>query len=449
MGNFHRAHQAVYVDDLLANENNKAWGITSLNMVPGGGDVLSAVRKRGMRYVLKTISPQSVATYREIASILDCIDLTVDVKKAVEAIANEKIQLVTMTVTGLGYYLRGDKDLDVSAKAVASDIQGKSLSTIYGYIKEGIKARKLQGGGKLTILSCDNMRNNGHLLRKGMEQFLEATGNKDIAMWMADMVSFPCSMVDRITPVAPSGLSEEVSDLFGISNDESLMSESFIQWVIEDDFAGKRPPLDEVGVLFTDDVISHEEAKIRILNGGHVALGYLAALRGHKYVWQGMQDEKLVEFFDAYATKEVLPGICQGGKIDLHDYYLTTKERFANPNLDDTVARICRRGTAKVPEFLGKTIKVTFERGEVPNHALTVIAAWFEVMRRCASGNGPFTYDDSGIDIVSNQLVPGGEEAFARNEKLWGSIPVDHTLFVEKLVSKIKAMATANGEIPK
>ena len=448
VGNFHRAHQAVYVDDMITDDGAAGWGITGVNLVPGGGVLLEAIRRRGMRYVLKTTTHQSELSYREIASILDCVDLIEEEHKAVSLLADKEVRLVTLTVTGGGYKLVGLEELDTGNKDVQADLAGEGIRTIYGYLRSGLAERKAAGAGPLTVLSCDNVRGNGHMLRKAMEQFLAEAGEASLAGWVSDNVSFPCAMVDRITPVTPPGLSKEVEESFGIAGDPSLMSEKFIQWVIEDDFAGERPPLDKVGVVFTSDVLQYEEAKIRILNGGHSSIGYLSALLGHEHVWQAMQDDGVVSFFDAYLTEEVIPAIKDTGVIDLPGYHEMTKQRFSNPNLDDTIARICRRGSTKVPEFIAPTISGTLEQGRMPRHGLSIIACWYELMRRCAQGGGPIKYEDSGWDLVKGHLAPGGEEAFARDTKIWGSLPERHPKFVDALVERIKEGVNVRDLVP-
>lgn len=447
VGNFHRAHQAVYVDDLLSRAGCAGWGITGINLVPGGGALLGQMRRRGMRYVLKTVSPDSESRYREVASVLGCVDGTEDPGAAAARIADPSTRLVTLTVTGAGYHLTSGGALDASAPAVGADVAGGS-STIYGLLRDGLKERMAGCSEPLAVLSCDNLRGNGRLLKAATEAFLEAAGEGGLRSWMSDSVSFPCSMVDRITPVTPPGLSDEVGSLFGIEGDPSLMSEDYTQWVVEDDFAAGRPPLEDVGVTLTGDVLAHEEVKIRVLNAGHSAVGYVSALRGHEFVWQAMRDEGVASFLDCFAKEEVLPGLGEAADIDVAGYYETTKARFSNPNLDDTIARICRRGTSKVPEFLGPTIRASYEGGRVPARALTVVASWYEVMRRCASGNGPIKYEDSGWDGVRHHLSPGGEEGFARDERLWDGLPERHAGFAGDLVSRIIEVRNAGGEDP-
>lgn len=447
VGNFHRAHQAVYVDDLLSDGACAGWGISGINLVPGGGALLGQIRRRGMRYVLKTVSPDSDVAYREVASILDCVDATEDPGAAAARIADARTRLVTLTVTGAGYHLTSGGELDLSAPAVAVDVAGGS-STIYGLLRDSLRGRMSGCSEPLAVLSCDNLRGNGRLLKAALESFLEEAGEGALKPWAADCVSFPCSMVDRITPVTPADLSAEVAEAFGIEGDPSLMSEDYIQWVIEDDFAGGRPPLEDVGVTLTGDVLAHEEVKIRVLNAGHSAVGYVSALRGHEYVWQAMRDEGVSSFLDGFEREEVLPGIGKAAGIDVAGYYETTKARFANPNLDDTVARICRRGTSKVPEFLGPTIRASYEGGRVPARALTVVASWYEVMRRCAAGDGPIKYEDSGWDGVRQHLSPGGEEGFARDARLWGGLPDRHAGFAGDLVSRIIEVRKSGGADP-
>ena len=372
--------------------------------------------------------------------------MTRDEGAALGLLADPGVQLVTLTVTGAGYHLDKSGALNLDAEPVKSELGGGSVGTIYGYLHRALAGRRKAGGGPVTVLSCDNMRGNGALLRGALASYLDALGDAEDSDWVAANVSFPSSMVDRITPVTPSGLPGEVEELFGVAGDASLMAESYIQWVVEDDFAGRRPPLDRAGVEFVKSVHDHEEAKIRLLNGGHMSVAYRAALRGHEFVWQAMRDGDVADFYDRYIREEAIPAI-KAGPIDLASYHATTAARFANPNLDDTVARICRRGTTKVPEFVLPTVSDSFDNGVVPRLGLAVIAAWYEVMRCCAGGNGPIEYVDDGLEAIRGHLGRGGEEGFVSDARLWGDLPGRHEAFKTELLASIKEVS-AGDELP-
>lgn len=444
VGNFHRAHQALYVDRLLHRPDGREWGIIGINLRPSEQELIARLKARANRYVLNANATDGSREFREIASLLQLIDHVSEPERAQRALALASVRIVTLTVTGAGYYLRQAGGLDREDPAIAAELAGGEAATIYGYLRAGLARRIEAGAGPLSILSCDNMRGNGKLLKESFYEYLEMLDDRELIAWLDANATFPCAMVDRITPVPPASLAPEVAGEFGVVADASVMAEDFIQWVVEDDFAAARPALEEVGVQIVPSVCAYEEAKIRILNGGHCAVAYCAALRGHTYVWEAMADPKVTALFDRYQTREVIPAYPGASPINLDDYQRQIKERFANQALDDTVARICRRGTTKIPEFVLPTIKGNYAMGKVPQLALTVVAAWFEIMCRCAAGAGPIAYDDANWDRLKPLLHAKGAREFATNAWLWGELPSEHPGFIADLQGAINGGAPAS-----
>ena len=440
VGNFHRAHQALFADRLLHFDAGRDWGIIGVNLLPSGENQLAQMQERGNRYVLNTNAADGSREFREIGSLLDLVDNASEPERAQQMLAEPSIQLVTLTVTGAGYHALQDGGLDLASSAVAAEFSGGAPSTIYGFLRAGLSLRKDAGAGAVTILSCDNMRGNGTILKSTFLEYLEAANENGLLGWMADNVTFPSSMVDRITPVPPARLSQEVHELFGIEDDASVMAEDFVQWVIEDDFANSRPPLEEVGVQIVPSVHPYEEAKIRVLNGGHAAVGQLAALRGFTYVWEAVNDPELSQFYDEFQLQEVIPAFPGESLVDLDDYQKQVKSRFGNRALADRLARICRRGTTKIPEFIVPTIEGNFAQRRVPSRSLAVVASWFDLMRRCVAGAGPFDYDDANWEKLKPCLNIDGAHKFATNKWLWGELPSRHPQFVAELVRQIEQL---------
>lgn len=376
VGNFYRAHQAYYLDQLLDhNQDDVRWGIIGMNLRSDCSPLIEAMRKRDCCYVLKTTEPNGSIAFREIRSIIGLIDWPSQPAAGLAAFANPDLHLITITVTESGYYMSEEGQLDATAADVVADAGGEGEPrTVYGCLFRGLLHRLQTSAQPITVQCCDNLRHNGEVLSRCFVQFVAAAANKaagDASSSAQQLlqgiqkgaVTFPSSMVDRITPRPPATLSVEVKDHFGISDDCSIVSESFIQWVVQQHFAAPYPPVAAVGVQLVADVTPFEEAKIRILNAGHTCIAYLGVLRGHCTYDQAIADPVLAEHFLCYQQQEAIPGLPQPSPVDHAQYLRTTKERFENRNISDALARICMDGATKMSVFVLPTIRAAFERG--------------------------------------------------------------------------------------
>jgi D-arabinitol 4-dehydrogenase len=327
----------------------------------------------------------------------------------------------------------------LTAQPIVDGLASGAGSSIYTFLHAVIRARSSEGSGPVTFLCCDNLRDNGGKLKAGLMQYLEASGDEDAIVWAQNHVTFPCCMVDRITPRIDPRHSDDVMKRFGVSDAVTVMGESYIQWVLEDHFANGRPAFETVGVEIVDDVEPYEDAKIRVLNGGHTILTYLAALKGHHTYDAGILDPELREFFRAYETEEVIPAIGES-PIDLAAYRDIIESRFSNQHIGDTVERICMDGVSKFPIFVLPTIKGTVDRGLVPIRSIHGIASWYVFMRHADAGVIPFKYIEPKWDWITPMLAKGQEESFAREADLWGDIPERCPEFVTSLVAEIERL---------
>ena len=437
VGAFHRAHQAVYVDTLL--KEHPRWGICGVNLRSEDRPLFEALKAQDGVYVLKTISPDGETEFREIGSIIELIDASNVYREAVQRAADGAIRIISMTVTESGYNLDDDNVLDLTAQPIVDGLATGVGSSIYTFLHAVIRARSSEGSGSVTFLCCDNLRDNGGKLKAGLMQYLEASGDQDAMAWAQNHVTFPCCMVDRITPRIDPRHSDDVTKRFGVSDAVTVMGESYIQWVLEDHFANGRPSFETVGVEIVDDVEPYEDAKIRVLNGGHTILTYLAALKGHRTYDAGILDPELGAFFRAYETEEVIPAIGDS-PINLSAYRDIIESRFSNQHIGDTVERICMDGVSKFPIFVLPTIKGTVDRGLVPIRSIHGIASWYVFMRHADAGVIPFKYIEPKWDWISPMLAKGQEESFAREVDLWGDIPERCPEFVTSLVAEIERL---------
>lgn len=436
-GAFHRAHQAQYIDDYMDATGDLAWGIAAVNLRAAEtaqfrtiADDLTA--RDG--YFLKAVSPDGDVALRRVRAHVACEDWSAAPKKAEALLSRDSVHLVTITVTESGYYTDANGALDVTVEPIRYEIVGAPPTSVYGYLRVALRGRRSSIGTPLTIACCDNIRQNGKMLRRNLLSYLTACGDEDLAEWVAANVTFPCSMVDRITPRSTPELAQELSTVVGVPVRAPIMAEDFVQWVLQDSFAGPMPELSRVGVTVTKNVDPYEETKIRVLNGGHTALTYLAALEGLETFDEAMHVPHLKEHFLAFERDEVLPAITIDLPFSKSDYLDKITRRFGNRAIGDTVARICADGMSKFPIFVRPTLSGCLDQGIMPNHAIHSIASWHQFARHVAAGKIGFDYVEPAWPQLRSML---GTDAFVDSHQLWGDIPTNHPTFADNLRRQI------------
>ena len=272
------------------------------------------------RTTIVFVSSDGDKEYEEIKSILALHDWNDQNDEILNLFSSDEVQLITITVTESGYYCDNDNNLLINAKDIQNDISNQIPRTIFGALARGLESRMESGGGPITIACCDNLQENGVMLEHCFIQYLNALNNEKLLNWVSENTSFPSSMVDRITPKIDLQELQEIQRMFNRQDDCSVFSEDFIQWVIEDNFAGIRPPLNEVGVEIVDDVEPYENTKIRILNGGHTVLAYLGVLEGYETFDSAIRDSELSDFFDGIQSEEIIPSLPINSPVDYERY---------------------------------------------------------------------------------------------------------------------------------
>ncbi|CUB05272.1 mannitol dehydrogenase family protein [Marinomonas fungiae] len=439
VGAFHRAHQAVYFDRLLALPEGKQWGITGVNIRPQDSAQFARFMEQKGEYVLKTMDAEGTTVYEHIRSIINQIDGAQTPELVDQTMADAGIQLVTSTVTEGGYYLDETRQLMTDHPAIKADLEG-GRQTLYAFLYAGLKLRSQTSNAKITLLCCDNLRHNGEVLKAGLMQFLDAKGDQILLQWVTENVAFPCAMVDRITPKPSPIHVQDVQQRFGTDDEMTIMGEDFIQWVIEDRFAGDKPALDLVGVQFVDKVAPYEEAKIRILNAGHTNVVYQAALKGMTYFDEAMRDDELRQYFEDFIFQDSIPAIGES-IVDLENYAKIIARRFSNANIGDTVERICTDGYAKFPIFVYPSLIGCYELGRTPIKTIEGIAAWFVYFQKARAGTVTTPYHEPNLSALAHFTNDAeGIRAFANDRFLWGEVPEDHPDFVDSLSQAIMVM---------
>jgi fructuronate reductase len=372
-GAFHRAHQAAYADTVLAHDPR--WGISAVALNSTG--VADALMPQGGLYTLETLGEET--RYRVIGSLLE-LPTARDRAAVIARLAAPTTRLVTATVTEKGYCLTAEGGLDRDNPAIRHDLSHPDAPGSYiGWLVQGLAARRAGGAGGLTVLSCDNLAANGRRQRSAVLDYAAAL-DPDFARWIKDEVRFPSSMVDSITPKSDDALSARVAAALGMEDAWPIQRETFTQWVIEDDFAGERPPFDLAGAQFVAAVEPFEEAKLRLLNGAHSTLAYLGILLGHGSVGEAMADPDLARFTAAMMQDEVAPTLTPSAGLDVAAYTDAVLERFRNPAMRHSLWQIAWDGSQKLPFRLFATIAEARGAGRPTGRLLLAVAAWLRFL---------------------------------------------------------------------
>ncbi|ALS97320.1 mannitol dehydrogenase family protein [Lacimicrobium alkaliphilum] len=373
-GAFHRAHQAVFTDDALALGGD--WAISAVSMRSKG--LRDSLKQQQNLYTLAVLDHQS--RYQVIGAIKEVLVLDEDRTKVMERLTAATTHIVTLTVTEKGYCLNGQGLLALEHKDIRHDLAnpGTPISAI-GLLVLALKQRFEKGHEPLTIISCDNLADNGHKLAQAVLAFA-AQSDTRLAARIADEVSFPCTMVDSITPATDEALIEQVADALGVEDQWPVQREAFSQWVIEDKFSGPRPPWDQVGVTFTADVSGYENAKLRLLNGSHSTLAYLGLGCGYETVYQAMQNPHLQRFVQRLFEQEIIPSLKPPAELDLHQYSRAILERYANPHIRHMLSQIAWDGSQKLPFRLLRTINDNLAADRSISRLCVGVAAWLQFL---------------------------------------------------------------------
>ncbi|HQY08248.1 MAG: mannitol dehydrogenase family protein [Burkholderiales bacterium] len=438
LGSFHRAHLAVYLHE-LQQTGDSSWSLAGGNTRPDMADTLAALAAQGGAYTLETISPAGEHRYTRITSIRRVIPYTPDLAGLIAQGASADTKIISFTVTEAGYYLDARNRLDLDTFAdLRADLDaaraGQPGSTIYGALTAILRARRASGAGPVTLLNCDNLRHNGERSRGGLLQFIELVGDRDLLDWVKANTASPNAMVDRITPRPTPDVRERVLAATGVDDPAALMGESFIQWVIEDNFIAGRPAWERVGVEMVQSVDAYEEAKIRLLNATHSCIAWAGTLVGTLYIHEGTHDPVIRRFAYDYVTDDVIPVLdtpehpCP---LNLPKYRDVVLERFGNPAIRDTNQRVAMDGFSKIPGFIAPTFRQRLARGETIDSVAMLPALFLAYLQRWHAGQIPYTYQDQAMDpALAHAICEAADPvaAFCADRPLWGELAGDTRL---------------------
>lgn len=440
-GSFHRAHQAWYLHK-LREQGDDSWHIALGNIRDDANALLTQLDKQQGAYVLETVSPEGERHYEQISSIKKILPWDAQISALVEQGANPQTRVIAFTVTESGYYLTPEHELDLTQADVKADL-AEGIRTLYGALTRILKRRVELGGAPVTLLNCDNLRHNGERFRHGFLSFLKAKQETALYDWVSANTTSPNTMVDRITPRPTPDVAERVRAATGIHDAVPVMGESFIQWVIEDDFIAGRPALEKVGVELVDSVLPWEEAKIRILNATHSCIAWAGTLIGLSYIDDSTRHPVIRQLAWEYVSQDVIPSLTPS-PLDLGDYRDVVLARFSNPHIKDTNQRVAADGLSKIPGMVTPTLIQCYARGSEPQASAVLPALFYLFLQRWAQGDLPYQYQDGVMQPDTIRALFAGSDplkAFTSDEALFAELAGNeafHALMV-RTVARMQA----------
>jgi mannitol 2-dehydrogenase len=365
VGNFHRAHQAFYTDQLLKDDDQSRWGICGVCLLPSDENIVRNLRSQDLKYTLAVCGRNGQDEIYQIGALNELLWAIENPIAVLDKIADPAIKIITLTITEGGYNL--DKvtgEFMLKDEKIQQDLQNPSQpTTVFGFVAEGLRRRRANGNASITILSCDNLQHNGNTARSAFSAFITAQ-DKELAEWVMSNVTFPNSMVDRITPATKPEDIERLNLQSGINDLAPVYCEDFIQWVIEDNFIAGRPDWERTGVEFTTDVSAFENMKLSLLNASHTLLSYPSLLKGYRKVDEAMQDQDVVKFVRDFMNLDITPHVPAPAGTNLETYKQTLIERFANRSVSDQLSRLCFDGISKFPVYVMPNLKKMVGSGQ-------------------------------------------------------------------------------------
>jgi mannitol 2-dehydrogenase len=428
VGGFHRAHQAMYHDRLMNMGKALDWGICGVGVLAADRRMKQALDAQDGLYTL--VVKHSDGTYepRVIGSLVEYLFAPDDPEAVIEKMATEPIRIVSLTVTEGGYNIHdATGEFDVANLGVVRDLApGAVPRTTFGLVTEALRRRRDHGIAPFTVMSCDNLQGNGRLASRVFTAFARLR-DPELGDWVEREVRFPNSMVDRITPVTNDADRAEVRQRFGIEDRWPVVCEPYTQWVLEDAFTAGRPPYEEAGVQVVGDVEPYELMKLRLLNGSHQAMCYFAYLSGYRLAHQAAQDPLFRAFLLGYMDKEATPTLPPVPGVDLDKYKHTLIERFSNPQVRDTIARLCAESSDRIPKWLLPVIRQQLASGGEFRRSAAVVASWARYAEGVDEQGEPIEVVDRLRDSLTRLARRQHEDpdAFIANRDVFGDLARD------------------------
>ncbi|AMD87347.1 mannitol dehydrogenase [Actinomyces radicidentis] len=439
VGGFHRAHQAMYLDRLMQQGKAMDWAICGVGLLPQDAAMRDALAGQDYLYSLTLKHPDGHHEASVIGSIHDYKFAPEDRAGVLDVMTAPSTRIVSLTVTEGGYNTddaTGEFRTDAPG-AVHDAANPHEPETSFGYIVEALRLRREAGTVPFTVMSCDNLPGNGKVAHQAVVSQARLS-DPELADWIDANVSFPNCMVDRITPrTTPEDIAEVSSEL-GVDDAWPVVTEPFVQWVLEDRFPAGRPPYEEVGVQMVDDVVPYELMKLRLLNASHQSLAHWGRRLGMTYGHEAAADPLIAAWTRAYLEREALPRLLPVPGIDLASYVDTLFERFTNAAIADTLARLAFFGPSGMPKFVLPTIRANLTDGGPIRLGAAMCAAWSLCCLGTDENGGEIPVVDELGDIARAQ-EEGDDLAFLGNTEVFGDL-VDDERFRDAYLAELRAL---------
>jgi mannitol 2-dehydrogenase len=425
VGGFHRSHQAMYTDRLLTQGDALDWGICGVDILPADRPKKQAFTDQDGLYTLMIKNPDGSTEPRVIGSLVRYLFAPDAPDAVLDALTDPATRIVSLTITEGGYnFNQVTGEFDTENPAVAADLKPDAgPGTVFGFVVEALRRRRDAGVPPFTVMSCDNIPDNGDVARDMFAAFADLR-DPALGAWVRAEIAFPNSMVDRITPVTTARDVQQLRQDYGIRDALPVVCEPFTQWVLQDRFPAGRPPWERSGVQLVADVTPYELMKLRLLNASHQALAYAGYLAGHRYVHDAAADPVFVEFLLGYMQQEARPTLTDVPGIDLDEYVATLLGRFANPAIRDPLARLAAASSDRIPKWLVPVIRQNLASGGQVTRSAAVVASWARYDEGVDESGQPIEI----VDGLADELMALAQEqsrdplAFVRNERLFGDL---------------------------
>ena len=428
VGGFHRAHEAMYLDRLMNEGLALDWGLCGVGVLPRDRRIIETLRAQDGLYTLVVKHPDGHRDPRVIGSVIDVMFAPDDPKAVIDRLCDTHTRIVSLTITEGGYLVNQvTGEFDDQDPSIQDDLsEGATPATVFGFITAALDRRRREGQPPFTVMSCDNLPDNGDVAKRMICAFARLQ-DPTLAEWMEAEVAFPNCMVDRITPVTASEDIDNLAQEFGVRDAWPVVCEPFTQWVLEDTFGQGRPPFEKAGVQMVEDVVPYELMKLRLLNASHQALTYLGYLTGYRYVHEVCQDPLFANFLLAYTKREGSPTLRPVPGVDLDAYRRQLVERFANPEVRDTLARLCAESSDRIPKWLLPVIRDNLASGGEIERSALVVASWARYAEGVDEQGEPIEVVDRLRDRVMAAAARQRTDplSFLRDRDLFGDLAQD------------------------
>ncbi|HAU5065789.1 mannitol dehydrogenase family protein [Citrobacter amalonaticus] len=414
-GAFHRAHQGVYTD-ILAAEHNSDWGYCEVNLI-GGEQQIADLKQQDNLYTVAEMSADAW-TARVVGVVKKALHAQVDgLESVLAAMCEPQVAIVSLTITEKGYcHSPATGQLMLDHPMIAADLQNPHQpKSAPGVVVEALARRKAAGLAAFTVMSCDNMPENGHVMRNVVTAYARAV-DAELAAWIEQHVTFPSTMVDRIVPAVTADTLDKIENLTGVRDPAGVACEPFRQWVIEDNFVAGRPQWEKAGAELVSDVIPFEEMKLRMLNGSHSFLAYLGYLAGYQHINDCMGDENYRVAARALMLNEQAPTLKVQG-VDLTRYADLLIERYSNPALRHRTWQIAMDGSQKLPQRMLDSVRWHLAHNSRFDLLALGVAGWMRYVGGVDEQGNAIEVNDPLLPVIQ-QAVQNSAEGESRVEAL-------------------------------